>query len=199
MKSLFVAGLGVLVIGAVLLLLWRRRRPLVQQTPPNLGDTDLGKTDSVADPSQEKASQDLSQKSFTPPTPESGPSAPEQGLGAPPRAAHPKEPEEARHGAGAHQPHQLPMGPQQRRRMLQYLRAALEQGPEMRLSAMEDMVAWGDPACLPLLRRGLRDGDIRVVGLAARGLERFRGPRKHLRKPSQGRPRHPLGRPSPPA
>ena len=77
----------------------------------------------------------------------------------------------------------LPMGPQQRRQMLRYLRSAYDRGPQARLAAMEEMVAWGDAACLPLLRRGLRDADLRVVGLAARGLERFRGPRQQVRQP----------------
>ena len=51
---------------------------------------------------------------------------------------------------------------------------------------MEAALAWGDPLCLPLLRRGLKDADLRVVALAARGLERFRGRRK---KPATGQQR----------
>lgn len=92
-----------------------------------------------------------------------------------------------------------PLAPQQRRKMLRYLESAYNKGAEARLAAMEDMVAWGHPSCLPLLRRGLRDADLRVVGLAARGLERFRGPRQRLRNRSS-RPLRPRGtRPSPPA
>ena len=99
------------------------------------------------------------------------------------------------HGGGQPQP----MGPRQRRQMLRYLKSAYDKGPNARLAAMEDMVAWGHPACLSLLRRGLRDADLRVVGLAARGLERFRGPRQRLRHPPR-RPHRPRGsRPSPPA
>ncbi|MXX08651.1 MAG: hypothetical protein F4Z67_03280 [Synechococcus sp. SB0667_bin_8] len=81
------------------------------------------------------------------------------------------------------------MGPQQRRQMLRYLKSAYDSGSQARLDAMEDMVAWGHPACLPLLRRGLRDADLRVVGLAARGLERFRGPRQRLKHPPRRRRR----------
>ncbi len=92
-----------------------------------------------------------------------------------------------------------PSGPQQRRQMLRYLKFAYDKGSNARLAAMEDMVAWGHPACLPLLRRGLRDADLRVVGLAARGLERFRGPSQRL-KHAPRRLRRPRGhRPSPPA
>ena len=78
-----------------------------------------------------------------------------------------------------------PMDPRQRRQMLRYLKSSYDKGSQARLAAVEDMVAWGHPACLPLLRRGLRDADLRVVGLSARGLERFRGPRQrqHLRHP----------------
>lgn len=90
-----------------------------------------------------------------------------------------------------------PMVPQQRRQMLRYLKSAYNQGPKARLAAIEEMVAWGHPACLPLLRRGLRDADLRVVGLAARGLERFRGPRQRLNHPP-GRSHRPRARhPSP--
>ena len=97
----------------------------------------------------------------------------------------------ATHGSGQ------PMGPRQRRQFLQYLKSAYDKGSKTRLAAMEDMVAWGHPACLPLLRRGLRDPDLRVVGLAARGLERFRGPRlrgplRRLRPRVARRPAQPV-------
>jgi len=91
------------------------------------------------------------------------------------------------------------MAPQQRRQMLRYLRAAYDRGAQARLDAMEDMVAWGHPACLPLLRRGLRDADLRVVGLAARGLEHFRGPRQRLNHPPRRQRRYRDHHPSTPA
>lgn len=43
-----------------------------------------------------------------------------------------------------------------------------------RLQAMGIARRWGQPDALPVLRRGLRDVDPRVVEEAARGLERFR-------------------------
>ena len=46
-----------------------------------------------------------------------------------------------------------------------------------RLEAIRTARAWGHPAVLPLLRRGLRDVDPAVVREAALALERFRGRR----------------------
>ena len=84
---------------------------------------------------------------------------------------------------------QVPSSRQRRERLAQ-LRAAYDCGGEERLAAMEAMLAWGDKLCLPLLRRGLRDPDLRVVALASRGLEPFRGyrqkqptPRRHGKRP----------------
>ncbi|MYG38692.1 MAG: hypothetical protein F4162_06950 [Synechococcus sp. SB0676_bin_10] len=101
-----------------------------------------------------------------------------------PPSSSPEQPAEVQGVAGSRT-----MGPQQRRQMLRYLKSAYDSGSQARLDAMEDMVAWGHPACLPLLRRGLRDADLRVVGLAARGLERFRGPRQRLKHPPRRRRR----------
>jgi HEAT repeat protein len=40
---------------------------------------------------------------------------------------------------------------------------------------MATCAAWGHRAALPLIQRGLRDGDPRVTQLAAAAMERFRG------------------------
>jgi len=48
-------------------------------------------------------------------------------------------------------------------------------GGERRLQAMTAARLWGHPTVLPLLRRGLRDADPRVMLEAARGMELFRG------------------------
>ena len=44
-----------------------------------------------------------------------------------------------------------------------------------RRQALETCLAWGHRSALPLLHLGLRDADPVVAGLAARGLDRFRG------------------------
>ena len=155
MKTLLLAGVGiVLLIGAVLLL--RRRRSLRKQMLPSRTRTSAGE-DRVQETS--------------PPSPS------------------PDQPGVVRvHGVSQSQT----MGPQQRRQMLRYLKTSYDKGSQARLDAMEEMVSWGHPACLPLLRRGLRDADLRVVGLAARGLERFRGPRQRLKRLKHSpRRRHP--------
>jgi hypothetical protein len=55
------------------------------------------------------------------------------------------------------------------------LKAGFAQGGQARRQAMETCLAWGHRAALPLLHLGLRDADPVVAGLAARGLDRFRG------------------------
>ena len=55
------------------------------------------------------------------------------------------------------------------------LKAGFARGGQARRQAMESCLAWGHRAALPLLHLGLRDTDPVVVGLAARGLDRFRG------------------------
>lgn len=55
------------------------------------------------------------------------------------------------------------------------LLALWQRGGSERVEAMAAAQRWGHPAALPLLRRGLRDADPRVVLAAARGMERFRG------------------------
>lgn len=76
-------------------------------------------------------------------------------------------------------------GSRQRREQLAQLQAFYRRGGEARVAAMEAALAWGDQLCLPLLRRGLKDPDLRVVALAAQGLERFRGHRKKPASPQR--------------
>lgn len=162
MKTLLLAGVGIILLVVVVLLL-RHRRRLRPQSQPSPKRTHAAE---VENPVQA-----------------------EKGL---PPASYSEQPAAVQRGGRLRT-----MGPQQRRQMLRYLKSAYDRGAQARLDAMEEMVAWGHPACLPLLRRGLRDADLRVVGLAARGLERFRGPRQRLKHPPRRR-RHRGRHPSTP-
>lgn len=55
------------------------------------------------------------------------------------------------------------------------LRRSMQAGPEARLEAIQLAGTWGHQSILPLLRRGLRDSDSRVVEAAAAAIERHRG------------------------
>lgn len=59
--------------------------------------------------------------------------------------------------------------------LLRQLAQQLRGASPGRLAAISLAVHWGDPAVLPLLRRGLRDVDPRVVLAAAQGMAGFRG------------------------
>lgn len=59
--------------------------------------------------------------------------------------------------------------------LLRQLRLQLQGPTAWRLAAMTTASAWGDRSVLPLLRRGLRDADHRVVLAASAGMAGFRG------------------------
>jgi hypothetical protein len=59
--------------------------------------------------------------------------------------------------------------------LLASLKASYALGGSARRQALETCLAWGHRSALPLLHLGLRDADPVVAGLAARGLDRFRG------------------------
>jgi hypothetical protein len=63
----------------------------------------------------------------------------------------------------------------ERRRFLASLACLFAGDGPSRHQAMVAARRWGDAATLPLLRRGLRDPDPRVMGEAARAMEAFRG------------------------
>jgi hypothetical protein len=87
------------------------------------------------------------------------------------------QPPELPHPAvGADQQPLPPRGDARQRRLL-FARLQTQLGGDQpqRLAAMRQARRWGDPAVLPLLRRGLRDVDLAVCAEAARAVERFRG------------------------
>ncbi len=69
-----------------------------------------------------------------------------------------------------------PVGASERIALERQLRQAMDQGDSMlRLDAILKAGAWGHVSVLPLLRRGLRDADSRVVEAAAAAIARHRG------------------------
>ena len=70
---------------------------------------------------------------------------------------------------------QAPSSPGEVMALQNKLRAAMNGGPDERLEAVTLAGRWGHRALLPLLRRGLRDADARVVEAAAAALDGRRG------------------------
>ncbi|WP_115019313.1 HEAT repeat domain-containing protein [Synechococcus sp. UW140] len=70
---------------------------------------------------------------------------------------------------------QLPMTTGQALGLKQQLHKAMNGGPDERLEAVVLAGRWGDQSILPLLRRGLRDADSRVMEAAAVAMAHQRG------------------------
>jgi hypothetical protein len=70
---------------------------------------------------------------------------------------------------------QPPSTPLERIDLQRQLNQAMVAGPEERLQAIMLSSLWGHASVLPLLRRGLRDADSRVVIAAAAALGPYRG------------------------
>ena len=78
-----------------------------------------------------------------------------------------------------------PQGLRELNAQLAALKAGFALGGQARRQAMETCLVWGHRAALPLLHLGLRDADPVVAGLAARGLDRFRGRSAASAEPAQ--------------
>jgi hypothetical protein len=76
--------------------------------------------------------------------------------------------------ADAPSPH-WPREARSRQQLLAELERQFRAGGEQRQQAMATCRAWGHRAALPLIHRGLKDADTRVVGLAAEAMAAFRG------------------------
>ena len=70
---------------------------------------------------------------------------------------------------------QAPSSPAEVLALQNHLRTAMNGSPDERLDAVRLAARWGHRAMLPLLRRGLRDADSRVVEAAAAALDGRRG------------------------
>jgi hypothetical protein len=77
--------------------------------------------------------------------------------------------------AGSAQALPAPGDARGRQALLAQLQAQFAGDQRQRLAAMQLAHRWGDRATLPLLRLGLRDGDLAVRGEAAQAIARFRG------------------------
>tara|TARA_Y100001968_G_C19286280_1_gene681858 strand:- start:501 stop:965 length:465 start_codon:yes stop_codon:yes gene_type:complete len=64
----------------------------------------------------------------------------------------------------------------------------IQAGPEERLRAVSIASEWGHSAILPILKRGLKDSDSRVIIIAAKGIQKI----QYLSKNTQRSSRPPL-------
>ncbi len=69
---------------------------------------------------------------------------------------------------------QLPITPKDRISLKKTLRKLISQGPEERLLAVLTAEKWGDSSIVPILRKGLKDSDSRVVLTAAAAISKFK-------------------------
>ncbi|WP_320666895.1 HEAT repeat domain-containing protein [Prochlorococcus sp. MIT 1307] len=67
-----------------------------------------------------------------------------------------------------------PTSLQERIILQQHLYQLMVNGPESRLQAIILADLWGDKAVLPILRRGLKDSDSRVMKAAASAIQKYR-------------------------
>ncbi|MAH58496.1 MAG: hypothetical protein CMN91_08710 [Synechococcus sp. ARS1019] len=71
-----------------------------------------------------------------------------------------------------------PVTERDRLALRQRLTSSMNADPDVRLQAVHLADQWGSVSVLPILRRGLRDSDARVVEAAAAAMQRFRGATK---------------------
>ena len=70
---------------------------------------------------------------------------------------------------------QKPKTIQQRLELQSYLKKSISSGPKERLEAVTLAGLWGHSSVLPILRRGLKDSDSRVIHAAAKAFQKHRG------------------------
>ncbi len=61
--------------------------------------------------------------------------------------------------------------PQNKINLKRKLLKMIDLGPEERLKSVQIAAQWGDSSVLPIIKRGLRDSDTRVVALAAKAMD----------------------------
>ena len=69
---------------------------------------------------------------------------------------------------------QIPDSLRERINLRRKLFKLISSGPEERLLAVKTASSWGDASLLPILRRGLKDSDSRIVITSAEGIQQHR-------------------------
>ncbi len=69
---------------------------------------------------------------------------------------------------------QPPRTVQERLKLQKMLKSSINSGPSERLKAVKIASQWGHRSVLPILRRGLKDSDLRVVSAATAGIQSYR-------------------------
>ena len=84
-----------------------------------------------------------------------------------------------------------PKNPQERIILRELLQKLITGSPDERLQAVTISDLWGHATILPILRKGLRDSDSRVIAKAASALEKHRGVPISTNSQEEGTPRPP--------
>ncbi len=70
---------------------------------------------------------------------------------------------------------QSPRNPQERINLKNHLLKLIQGNPDERLKAINIAQRWGHTTVIPILRRGLKDSDSRVMSTSAAAITKFRG------------------------
>ena len=85
-----------------------------------------------------------------------------------------------------------PRTAQEKINFLRYLKQSMLLGPERRLEAINLSNAWHHSSVLPILRKGLKDSDIRVIKASAQSINKYRGLSNTNKTNNQTKVRPPL-------
>ncbi len=81
-----------------------------------------------------------------------------------------------------------PKNSKERLTLKRHLFHLISLGPDERLDAVQIASKWGHPSVIPILRRGLRDSDSRVVISSAEGMNQFRTFKNPIKNQKSPRP-----------
>ncbi len=95
---------------------------------------------------------------------------------------HNESQEEKVEGNLAHSSFRLPTSSKERFLLQQKLKRLISLDPDKRFLAVQIASEWGHQSVIPILKRGLKDMDSRIVKRAAEGIEQFKGSQKIISK-----------------